>query len=262
MIKPDPSLIFCCRSTGSSAGSRVRPMFSRRIHLPNWMPNSSVRRKFFSLSLQTSMPVSVSLPMFLMYLLACRCGSIINGQRRERSMMMPFSMESASLGKAQTTHCWIFTGSPKTDLMPQSGLAVIPYDVISSTQLFSKSARNAAVKGPAYESMPAATMQSPGSNPSCSFRSFTFWPQRAFSPPRPPMSLCARASLTSQRLISSCNSFCFSTAPLKSASSLAIFSFTSLSFSCAASNFSWQSASSASASRSCCRLGSTALATK
>mmetsp|Transcript_139279 Transcript_139279/g.362084 ORF Transcript_139279/g.362084 Transcript_139279/m.362084 type:complete len:218 (-) Transcript_139279:9076-9729(-) len=216
---------------GSSAGSRLMPMFSKRIHFPNWIPNSNVLRKFFSLNLHTSMPVSVSLPMFLMYLFACRCGSIISGHRLERSMMMPFSIESASFGREATTHCWILTGSPSTENMLQPSLCAMSFLTSSDRQSSSLWVRMAEVKGPTYETIPAATTQSPGSKSSCAVRSFTFCRQRAFSPPRPPMSLCARSSFTSQRFMSSASSFCFATAPLKSASSLAILSWTSLNLS-------------------------------
>mmetsp|Transcript_26834 Transcript_26834/g.47718 ORF Transcript_26834/g.47718 Transcript_26834/m.47718 type:complete len:270 (+) Transcript_26834:1352-2161(+) len=237
-------------------------MFSNKIHLPNWMPNSSVLKKFFSLSLQMSIPVSVSLPIFLMYLFACLCGSIIRGQRRDLSMIMPFSIDSASLGREQTTQCWILIGSPRTFCMLQPSVWDMSSFESSTRQSSSHSLRTPAVKGPTYDTMPAATMQSPGRSSSLAVRSTTFCPQRAFSPPRPPMSLCARTSFTSHRFMSSDSSFCLAMAPSKLSSRLAILAFTAANCSCAFCSFSWHSFSSISASASCLRLGSTALATK
>jgi hypothetical protein len=97
-----PCLNLCCSSSGSRAASKVSPIFSNNTHRPNRTPFSSVRKKFLSLIFTTSKSFvqSVqSLPIILIYLLACPWGSINNGYLRPFSIIIPFSTEWESEGR-------------------------------------------------------------------------------------------------------------------------------------------------------------------
>lgn len=48
---------------------------------------------------------SLSFSMFFIHLLACPCGSIINGQRRAFATITPLSTENESFGRPLICHC-------------------------------------------------------------------------------------------------------------------------------------------------------------
>mmetsp|Transcript_60686 Transcript_60686/g.107758 ORF Transcript_60686/g.107758 Transcript_60686/m.107758 type:complete len:230 (-) Transcript_60686:5741-6430(-) len=197
-----------------------------------------------------------------MYLLACRCGSISNGQRLAVAMMMPFSTERLSFGRPQTDHCWMTTGLPSTFTRVAASLWVSFSLSSDSSHSFSNPARYSPANGPAYPTMPAATSESPGSSSYSTVRSATVVVHRSFSPPRPSMSLLALESLITHISISWVSWSCLATAPLKSDSNCASLSSTALSSACAALSLVMVISKLASASFSILRFGSTAFATK
>ena len=89
------------------------PIFSIRNHLPFMMTVPRLRMMFQSDALQSLMPSSCSLPSFLIKLLAWLCWSIIRLRRLAFSMIIPFSIETASLGRPATFYYCICTGSQK-----------------------------------------------------------------------------------------------------------------------------------------------------
>ena len=97
-----PCLKTARRRMGSSAAPSSSAMFSRAPIFQKRTPFSRLRRKFLSVSLIMSIPFSAkSLPMFLMYRLACPCGSMQSGQRLAADMTIPFSMLTWSEGRPQ-----------------------------------------------------------------------------------------------------------------------------------------------------------------
>ena len=97
-----PDLKTCLSNTGSSTGSSSSRTFSRSVGLPKLSAFSSARAKSPSESLKVTR--LDDLDIFLTHLFACICGSIMSGQRRAESVMIPLSVENESLGRPSMFH--------------------------------------------------------------------------------------------------------------------------------------------------------------
>mmetsp|Transcript_16562 Transcript_16562/g.49424 ORF Transcript_16562/g.49424 Transcript_16562/m.49424 type:complete len:316 (+) Transcript_16562:2994-3941(+) len=259
MTSDPPCLNVCFSSSGSSAASSTSPTFSSSTARPNRTPFSSVRSMSFSESLITSRPFSRS--MFLIHLLACICGSIMSGQRRALDTMMPFSTETVSVGSPAIVHARMRTGSCSVRIRLVPALLGTPALCSSSTHSADSCARYAGVNGPEYAIAPDATTTSPIALTMSTPIWSTVACHRIFSPPRPPMSLSARCSLTVQSATCFASASFLSVASLNCASSMLIFSSTTLSLACASARLDIVDASSSCAPLSAARLGATWSAT-
>jgi len=99
--------------------------------------------------------------MFFTHLLACICGSIMSGQRRAESVMMPLSVENVSLGSPSMFHWRILTWSPSVSVSEkrsEHGTFICAHLEIQPVMHWS---RKVAVKGPMYDTTPEPMSTSP-----------------------------------------------------------------------------------------------------
>ena len=113
-------------------------------------------------------------------------------------MIIPFSIENASVGRPAMFHDRILTGSPRVLLREKSALHGIPFSWHSVLHSLICSWRKAEVNAPRYATTPADISTSPVKLFNCSSRSSAALPQRVFSPPRPPISFSALLSFLEQ----------------------------------------------------------------
>mmetsp|Transcript_14878 Transcript_14878/g.35910 ORF Transcript_14878/g.35910 Transcript_14878/m.35910 type:complete len:233 (+) Transcript_14878:441-1139(+) len=199
--------------------------------------------------------------MFFTHLFACPWGSIMSGQRRALAIMMPLSMEKESLGKPAMPHSRIATGSPKQLLSEYLALEGMPACLHCATQESAIPSRNAMVKVPKYEIIPALISMSPVRFWYASPSWFMLMVQRSFSPPRPPINFSARSSLSVHSSTSPSSRAFFSTLSLSCFSIAASLVISSFSSSCLILSAAMIVEYSSSASASASFLGSTNLAT-
>mmetsp|Transcript_13734 Transcript_13734/g.31761 ORF Transcript_13734/g.31761 Transcript_13734/m.31761 type:complete len:259 (-) Transcript_13734:8766-9542(-) len=250
-----PCLKVCRSNRGSIVGSSSSPTFSRSTGVPNWMAFSRVRTKSESLNLITLHLCSFS--MFFTHLFACDSGSIISGHRRLLEIMMPFSTDRVSDGKPAMPQARICTGSASTEPIVVLGVCGMECHASFSSHSLYSAARYWPVNAPMYPIAPAACSASPTRWSYLTVRLSTDSSQRARSPPRPPMSFCARSILVevSSTLLARCS---FSaTVVLYVTSSCARRCSTSASLRRATSSCSIVSLSWICDCASCARLGST-----
>mmetsp|Transcript_47092 Transcript_47092/g.87775 ORF Transcript_47092/g.87775 Transcript_47092/m.87775 type:complete len:268 (-) Transcript_47092:1348-2151(-) len=250
-----PCLKICFSKSGSSAGSSTSPMFSSITARPNLTPLASVRRKSLSLSLIRSSPESFS--VFLIHLLACPWGSMKSGQRRALETMMPFSVDTMSLGRPAICHARTLTGSDSTLVMLTWGVCGMLISSMNFDHTALRSRRNSGVKTPEYATEPLATTTSPTTLCKSTVRDSIVASQRVFSPPSPPISLPARSSCASHRSTCAARSCFFLLASSKELCRLANLSSTFLSVAFASANSPMVTAREACASASLARLGAT-----
>jgi len=87
------------------------------------------------LPLDLSAVVSAKFTSVLIHRLACPCGSMKSGQRREYWTMIPFSTLRLSLGRPAICQLRIFTGSLRVSVSRQCSLCGTPISSHFSTQL-------------------------------------------------------------------------------------------------------------------------------
>jgi len=209
ITNPLPDLIFCCNRIGSNAGSNSSPMFSKSTHFPNWIANSKLLSKLPSDNLNTSSYTAVSglVPRFLTNLLAWVYGSIMRGHLLDLNMIIPFSIERLSLGRPATVHILIITSSPNTFLIDTWLVCLIPSLLMWLLHSSSSSSLYWAVKGPAYDTIPAAIKQSPTSKVYLSPRVLTVSVHLTFSPSSPLIIFSALINFLPQSSISAWSDF-------------------------------------------------------
>mmetsp|Transcript_35590 Transcript_35590/g.57582 ORF Transcript_35590/g.57582 Transcript_35590/m.57582 type:complete len:308 (-) Transcript_35590:1696-2619(-) len=202
--------LFCMAfsSTGSRTGSISSSMFSISRGLPKAIQSSRCIRKFLSCSCVTRSMFFSSL--FLIHATPCPWGSIRIGHRDDLVTMIPFCMESSSVGRPCKFHSPTVASST-INLETCSPWVTGMLRVCRSVRNFfaSRSSRNSWLKGPAYETKEHASATSPTRRVMTAANSLRCAVQRIFSEAKP----LIRALAISMRLLvfsaSSC-SRCFS----------------------------------------------------
>mmetsp|Transcript_3568 Transcript_3568/g.14859 ORF Transcript_3568/g.14859 Transcript_3568/m.14859 type:complete len:293 (-) Transcript_3568:1729-2607(-) len=254
----------CClkmafASTGSRAGSSVSPMSSIKSGLPRRMQDSSVRSMFGLLSLDDARRRRTS--MRLIQRFACSWGSIISGQRSPRVTMMALSVDTASVGRPSICHWRTTTASPTVFMRVGASLQGMPCSLQPLTHPSSISSRYAPVKGPRYDTQPAAMRTSPTSAVICFSSRDTDSFQRTCSSASPVVSLPARTSRSSVSLASDSSRSFSASVSSACCCRAATLSCTSLRAACLPASSSCACATCALRAASLSFLGSTSLAT-
>mmetsp|Transcript_6707 Transcript_6707/g.13097 ORF Transcript_6707/g.13097 Transcript_6707/m.13097 type:complete len:220 (-) Transcript_6707:4114-4773(-) len=196
--------------------------------------------------------------LFMIHLMPCNCGSIINGQRLALVIMAPFSTESGSVGKPSFAHFAFVASLVRRSRGTIPEVIGICFSITSGSHLSLVSSwRNCVLKGPAYETNAEAINTSPTKRPSTSSKRLISMFQRVFSPDNPLIKRSANCALRPVRSAWAIAAFLSSVAFINPTSNAATRSWSSLTLARMPASFLFAPSSFLFASASAARFGAT-----
>ena len=134
----------------------------------------------------------------------------MRGQRRDLSMMIPFSMEVSSLGRPAIPHCWILTSSPKKFRILIDPVKMMLYSNNLILHSASNRYRQRLMNAPQYAIIPDEQTASPGIKSPRLLSTSMSRLHLSFSSLRPSVSFYALSNLVSHsRIFLVKSSYCF-----------------------------------------------------